>query len=172
MMGAAVRAALTVTFGFAKYGHVSYPGAGYCGDLKIVDIGFPPAAVEDVMATGTIPGKRGRPSAGAVRVPGFSQGNFGHPLIIAGGLGKGGAALLASRAALRTGAGLVTAAIPACVAAVVAAGQAELMTEPMPDVNGHFAANSDDRAPARACRAQDRAGGRTRDRRQRGYQGV
>ena len=65
IMGAAVRAALTVTFGFAKFGHVSYPGAGYCGDLKIVDIGFPSAAVEDVMPSWKIPGKRGRAPAGA-----------------------------------------------------------------------------------------------------------
>ncbi len=36
VMGAAVRAALTVTFGFAKFGHVSYPGAELCGELEIV----------------------------------------------------------------------------------------------------------------------------------------
>ncbi|MGO9059490.1 MAG: NAD(P)H-hydrate dehydratase [Candidatus Binataceae bacterium] len=138
IMGAAVRASLTVTFGFAKYGHVSYPGAGYCGDLKIVDIGFPPAAVEDVTPRGRyLESADVRPLV-RPRAPDSHKGTYGHPLIIAGGLGKGGAALLASRAALRTGAGLVTAAIPACVAVVVAAGQAELMTEPMPDVDGHF----------------------------------
>ncbi len=140
IMGAAVRAALTVTFGFAKFGHVSHPGAAYCGELKIVDIGFPPAAVDDVQPRGRYleaddvrPLLRPRPADS-------HKGTFGHPLIIAGGMGKSGAALLASRAALRTGAGLVTAAIPACVAPVVAAGQAELMTEPMPDADGHFSA--------------------------------
>src|SRR5207245_7863124 len=66
------------------------------------------------------------------------KGTYGHPLIIAGGRGKSGAALLTVRGALRTGAGLVTAAIPESVAAIVAAGQAELMTEPMPDHDGHF----------------------------------
>jgi hydroxyethylthiazole kinase-like uncharacterized protein yjeF len=140
VMGAAVRAAVTVTFGFAKFGHVSYPGAGYCGDLKIVDIGFPPAALADVRPSGLyLEGADVRPLIRS-RAPDSHKGTFGHPLIIAGSLGKGGAALLASRAALRTGAGLVTAAIPNSVAAVVAAGQAELMTEPIPDVNGHFAA--------------------------------
>ncbi len=140
VMGAAAAAAVTVTFGFAKFGHVSYPGAGYCGDLKIIDIGFPPAAVADVRPSGLyLEGADVRPLIRS-RAPDSHKGTFGHPLIIAGSLGKGGAALLASRAALRTGAGLVTAAIPNCVAAVVAAGQAELMTEPIPDVNGHFAA--------------------------------
>jgi len=140
IMGAAVHASLTVTFGFAKYGHVSYPGAGYCGDLRIVDIGFPPAALEDVKPRGRyLENADVRPLVHP-RAPDSHKGTYGHPLIIAGALGKSGAALLASRAALRTGAGLVTAAIPACVAPVVAAGQAELMTEPMPDVDGHFAA--------------------------------
>jgi ADP-dependent NAD(P)H-hydrate dehydratase / NAD(P)H-hydrate epimerase len=139
IMGAAVRAAVTVTFGFAKFGHVSYPGAGYCGDLKIVDIGFPPAAVDDVQPKGRcLETDDVRPLI-KPRAADAHKGNFGHPLIVAGSLGKGGAALLASRAALRTGAGLVTAAIPNSVAAVVAAGQAELMTEPMPDDGGHFA---------------------------------
>jgi len=140
VMGAAVAATVTVTFGFAKFGHVSYPGAGYCGDLKIVDIGFPPAAVADVRPSGLyLEGADVRPLIRS-RAPDSHKGTFGHPLIIAGSLGKGGAALLASRAALRTGAGLVTAAIPNSVAPVVAAGQAELMTEPIPEVNGHFAA--------------------------------
>ncbi len=140
IMGAAVRASLSVTFGFAKYGHVSYPGAGCCGELKIVDIGFPPAAVEDVMPHGRYLESADVRPLMRPRAQDSHKGTYGHPLIIAGGLGKGGAALLASRAALRTGAGLVTTAIPACVAVVVASGQAELMTAPMPDVDGHFAA--------------------------------
>jgi ADP-dependent NAD(P)H-hydrate dehydratase / NAD(P)H-hydrate epimerase len=142
IMGTAVRAALTVTFGFAKYGHISYPGAAHCGELKIVDIGFPEAALEDVQAKGCfLEADDIRPLIHA-RAANSHKGNFGHPLIIAGGLGKSGAALLASRGALRTGAGLVTTAVPRCVAPVVAAGQAELMTEPMPDTNGHFSAQA------------------------------
>ncbi len=52
--------------------------------------------------------------------------------------GKSGAVLLASRAALRVGAGLVTAAVPESIQPIVAAGQAELMTEPIADRDGHF----------------------------------
>jgi NAD(P)H-hydrate epimerase len=63
---------------------------------------------------------------------------YGHPLVIAGGRGKSGAALLSSRAALRMGAGLVTTAVPESIQPIVAAGQAELMTEPIADRDGHF----------------------------------
>jgi ADP-dependent NAD(P)H-hydrate dehydratase / NAD(P)H-hydrate epimerase len=142
IMGAAVRAGLTVTFGFAKFGHVSYPGAAHCGELKIVDIGFPAAAMEDVHPKGRfLESDDVRPLV-QTRAANSHKGNFGHPLIIAGSLGKSGAALLASRGALRAGAGLVTTAIPRCVAAIVAGGQAELMTEPMDDTNGHFSAQA------------------------------
>src|SRR5262249_55971157 len=65
-------------------------------------------------------------------------GSYGHPLIIAGSRGKSGAASLAARGALRAGAGLVTAAVPESAALTVAARQAELMTETLPDRDGHF----------------------------------
>ena len=41
IMGSAVRARATVTFGLPKRGHYLYPGAEYSGDLYIEDIGFP-----------------------------------------------------------------------------------------------------------------------------------
>jgi hydroxyethylthiazole kinase-like uncharacterized protein yjeF len=138
IMGAAVRAALTVTFGFAKFGHVSYPGTDFCGELKVVDIGFAPQAIELIAPSG-----RYFESAEAVPLLGTRpanshKGDYGHPIVIAGSRGKSGAAILSSRAALRTGAGLVTAAIPESVQPIVAAAQAELMTEPIAEREGHF----------------------------------
>lgn len=138
VMGAAVHATLTVTFGFAKFGHVSYPGAELCGELEIAEIGFAPAAIGEIAPEGRFfeaaearPYLRSRPQNS-------HKGNFGHVMVIAGGRGKSGAAVLASRGALRMGAGLVTAAVPEAVGAIVAAGQAELMTEPIADRDGHF----------------------------------
>jgi NAD(P)H-hydrate epimerase len=57
------------------------------------------------------------------------KGTFGHVLLVAGSLGKSGAAILSWRGALRAGAGLVTIATPSVVLPIVAAGQPEFMTE-------------------------------------------
>lgn len=138
VMGSAVRAAVTVTFGFAKYGHVSYPGAELCGCLEIAEIGFAPQAISDLSPRGQFVERIDALTLIRPRADNTHKGTYGHPLIIAGSRGKSGAALLAARGALRAGAGLVTVAIPESVSAIVAAGQAELMTEPMPDHDGHF----------------------------------
>jgi NAD(P)H-hydrate epimerase len=138
VMGAAVRANVTVTFGFAKYGHVSYPGAELCGCLEVAEIGFAPQAIRDLAPLGRLVECADVSQLIRPRAENTHKGTYGHPLIIAGGRGKAGAALLVARGALRAGAGLVTAAIPESVAPIVAAGQPELMTEPMPDHEGHF----------------------------------
>ncbi|MGH7935358.1 MAG: NAD(P)H-hydrate dehydratase [Candidatus Binataceae bacterium] len=142
LMGAAVRATLTVTFGFARFGHVSYPGAGYCGELEIAAIGFAARAIEDIAPRGRLLEVADAAALIRPRAANTHKGTYGHVLIVAGGRGKSGAAILTSRGALRVGAGLVTTAIPEAVAAIVAAGQAELMTEPMPDRDGHFDATA------------------------------
>ena len=138
VMGAAVKAALTITFGFAKYGHASYPGAEFSGALEIADIGFAASALEQIAPRGRLLERADAAPLIRARPVDSHKGNYGHPLIVAGGRGKSGAAILAARAALRSGAGLVTAAIPAAVAGIVANAQAELMTEPMPERGGFF----------------------------------
>ena len=138
VMGAAVDAAVTVTFGFAKFGHVSYPGAEYCGELKIAEIGFAPQAIDEIAPKGLFLEAKDVRGWMTPRIDNSHKGLYGHVMVIAGSRGKAGAALLASRGALRAGAGLVTAAIPNCVADVVSSGQAELMTEAIADRDGQF----------------------------------
>ena len=84
----------------------------FVGQLIVREIGSPPELVEEV-------GKRKFALARAARVravrdcrakPDGNKGNYGHALIVAGSVGKSGAAVMASWAALRVGAGLVTAA--------------------------------------------------------------
>ncbi len=60
-----------------------------------------------------------------------NKGNFGHVLVVGGSVGKSGAPAMTSLAALRSGAGLVTAAIPAPVLGLVSAVAPELMTWPL-----------------------------------------
>ncbi|MBI4061820.1 MAG: bifunctional ADP-dependent NAD(P)H-hydrate dehydratase/NAD(P)H-hydrate epimerase, partial [Elusimicrobia bacterium] len=67
------------------------------------------------------------------RESGDHKGVFGHVLIAAGSRGMAGAAILAARAALRSGAGLVTVAVPAGVAAAVAGAAPSAMTLPLPE---------------------------------------
>jgi ADP-dependent NAD(P)H-hydrate dehydratase / NAD(P)H-hydrate epimerase len=138
IMGVAVEATMTVTFGYAKVGHMSFPGAGHCGELRIFDIGFAPKAIDEVAPRARFVVADEARRFVEPRPTNSHKGMYGHPMVIAASLGKSGAALLASRGALRTGAGLVTAAVPACVQSIVAAGQAELMTEPIADRDGHF----------------------------------
>jgi ADP-dependent NAD(P)H-hydrate dehydratase / NAD(P)H-hydrate epimerase len=140
VMGAAIAADLTVTFGYAKYGHVSYPGAGCAGALEIVEIGFAPTAIGKIAPRGRMIEALEAASLLRPRGANTHKGTYGHSLIIAGSRGKSGAAILAARGALRMGAGLVTAAIPSSIATIVAVGQPELMTAPMPNRDGHFAA--------------------------------
>jgi len=139
ILGTAVRAALTVTFGYAKFGHVSYPGAEHCGELEIAEIGFAAAAIRDLAPRGRFYQAADAREYLKPRAVDANKGNFGHPIIIAGSRGKSGAAILASRAALRAGAGLVTTAIPESIQAIVAGAQAELMTEAIAEREGHFA---------------------------------
>src|SRR5439155_420742 len=61
------------------------------------------------------------------------KGTYGHLLVVAGSLGKSGAAALAAAAALRSGVGLVTVATPASQQPVVAGLVREAMTEPLPE---------------------------------------
>jgi hydroxyethylthiazole kinase-like uncharacterized protein yjeF len=101
---AAASAALTVTFHARKLGHVLSEGPLHCGALRLVDIGLGRTAGEDVTLAG----------ANAQLGKGSGQHKFdhGHALILSGGQGRGGAARLSARAALRVGAGLVTLGCP------------------------------------------------------------
>jgi hydroxyethylthiazole kinase-like uncharacterized protein yjeF len=135
-LGTAIEAEATATFGFAKVGQVLLPGARLCGTLAVIDIGL---AAEAIAAH---PPRSELLEADAVarlvpqRSPEAHKGDCGHVLVIAGSFGHTGAAQLASRAALRSGAGLVTLAGPASLYPVYAAGVLEAMTDALPDRDG------------------------------------
>jgi NAD(P)H-hydrate epimerase len=131
--GAAVRALATVTFGYPKTCLVVHPAAGSAGSLWVADLGFP--AETDALVAGDLnlgtPAELARHLA--PRDPQSHKGTFGHVLIIAGSRGMAGAAALSARGALRAGAGLVTAGLPATVAPPLLPGLPEAMLLPLPD---------------------------------------
>jgi hydroxyethylthiazole kinase-like uncharacterized protein yjeF len=142
-------AALTVTFGAPKYGHVLPPACERVGELVVADIGIPRPLLE--VARLWLLEAADAARAFPRRDPGAHKGTFGHVLVIAGSVGKTGAAVLAATAALRAGAGLVTVATPAPALPLVAAGRAEVMTEPLPvDATGALDAAAVSRALALA----------------------
>jgi ADP-dependent NAD(P)H-hydrate dehydratase / NAD(P)H-hydrate epimerase len=137
-LGACICAQATATFGFAKIGQVTFPGAGLVGKLRVVDIGIASEAVAERPPQTELlePGKVGR--LVPVRRADAHKGDCGHLLVIAGSFGKTGAAQLVSRAALRSGAGLVTLVGPAALYPIYASGVLEVMTEVLPDRDGRM----------------------------------
>jgi NAD(P)H-hydrate epimerase len=142
VLGDAVRADITVTFAFAKLGHVLYPGAEHTGRLIVADIGIPSQLMD------TAPGyeflnPQGMGSILRRRDRQAHKGSFGHCLIIAGSTGKTGAASLCANSAVRAGSGLVTLAVPESLHHILELKTTEAMTVPLPDsVSGHLASSA------------------------------
>lgn len=132
-------ATATVTFHVPKVGHFVAPGSYYTGDLILADIGIPESCSvpadhflidPDVLAA-IIPPKMDYDHK-------FSVGRV---LVAGGSTGLTGAACMAAEAALRAGAGVVTAAVPASLNRVFETKLLEVMTLPLADNGtGHLAA--------------------------------
>lgn len=127
-----VTADYTVTFTAPKTGMLLGQAEHFVGDLRVCGIGSPHELIEEI-GKGSLHWSEPHEFApfAAPRKPGGHKGDYGHALIVAGSVGKSGAAVLASWAALRAGAGLVTCATPEPVLASVAAHTPEIMTEPL-----------------------------------------
>ena len=103
--GDAIEAAVTVTFGWPKLGLLLHPARDCCGRLIAVEIGFPP------LAAGGAGAELITPDWAAARLPAREPTAYkrtsGRVLIVAGRPGMAGAAVIATEAAVRAGAGLV-----------------------------------------------------------------
>ncbi len=133
-LGTAIRASLTVTFGLPKIGHLIPPGLDYVGKVKVIDIGIPKRLVEEEkIPTYLLEKEEIQRWLSVPRNPDTHKGDYGHLLVIAGSVGKTGAAVMACQAALRMGAGLVTLAIPKSLNAIMEMKLTEVMTEPLPE---------------------------------------
>ncbi len=136
--GVCIHAHTTVTFGWAKIGHMVFPGTAFTGRLEIVDIGIPAFVVQEVgpsfrlltpeIVTPVLPS----------REPDSHKGAHGHAMLLAGATGKAGAAALAGLGALRSGAGLVTLGIPGGINSIIQSAIPEAMTLPFGDSHDEF----------------------------------
>lgn len=154
--GCAVRADLTVSFDHPKVGHASTPGALCVGELEVVDIGIP----ETKRPANLLPQTWMIDAAAAPSLlperPAFAhKGTFGHLLVVAGSPGKTGAAALAGAAAVRSGCGLVTVAVPASVHGIMEIKLTEAMTVPLAEQDGLLAVAAGDQIAqlAGSCQA-------------------
>ncbi len=133
VMGSAVKADYTVTFGLPKRGHLLYPGAECAGKLFVDDIGFPEGLLTSDEVKVEIVEKRIISLLVPERPRYSHKGDYGHVLIVAGSRGKTGAALMAARACLRAGSGLVTIGVPESLLDLFQSRVTEEMTLPLPD---------------------------------------
>ena len=133
LAGPAVRATITATFAGWKRALLLHPAAALAGEVTVIPIGIPPEEVARDIRTGLIEDADVRRHFGP-RPLDAHKGTFGHLLVVGGSRGKTGAAALACRAALRSGAGLATAATAVSQQPIVAALGLEHMTEALPEV--------------------------------------
>ena len=130
-----VRADRTVTIGLPKRGLLMHPGAELAGKLEVVDIGFPEQVVDaqdiKVNWTSATQAAQWMPP----RPLSSHKGSYGRVLVVAGSTGMTGAAALASEAALRAGAGLVTLATPRHLNPILEGLLPEVMTLPLPETD-------------------------------------
>lgn len=105
VLGIAVKADMTVTFGLPKPCHVLYPGRELCGKLKVASIGIPRFLRESKQITRQIITKQMVKKMLPKRVKDSHKGSYGKVLAIAGSKAYLGAAILTSIATLRVGCG-------------------------------------------------------------------
>ncbi len=124
-----VRSDLTVTMGLPKLDCIQPENVDAVGNLEVVDLGIPAELVDAVKGSSDV--ALIHPSDLAPLFPRRSRdthkGDYGHVLCIGGSKGFSGAIAMASKAALRSGAGLVSAFVPESIHALVASAVPEAM---------------------------------------------
>jgi NAD(P)H-hydrate epimerase len=145
-----VVATATATFACAKPGHWIAPGKQQTGELQVIDIKVPQGAPIEVdvglltaRVHALVPGRR----------PAGTKFSSGHVVVAGGSSGLTGAPCLAAEAAMRAGAGYVTALVPGSLELVFETRLLEIMTRGLPDEDGALCAAGVDAALAASERA-------------------
>jgi NAD(P)H-hydrate epimerase len=135
--GEAFRATLTVAMGFLKVGNVVFPGAEYCGEIRVEDVGIPAQLAKSVQVS--VPTDGDIASLLPTRSATSNKGSGGRLLVIGGSRDFVGAPALASLAAYRAGAGLVEVAVPESIEPTVGGHILEAIYRPLQEEDGQIA---------------------------------
>ncbi len=132
VFGPCIQADWTVTFALPKLGLALEPGAGYAGRLEIADIGIPRKLIYSQKFDKHLLTPEWCRSYLPYRETCGHKGLFGRVLVVGGSPGLSGAVVMAATAALKAGAGLVTAAVPQSIHDIMEMKTTEVMTCPLP----------------------------------------
>lgn len=153
-VGPHVRAGLTVTIGLPKIGMMLEPGIQATGAVVVADIGFPPDLLaDDAITVNLLTHDEVRRMLPARR-PSGHKGTFGRVMILAGSEGMTGSAILAARAAARSGVGLVFSAYPRPLGQFVEGQLVEPVKIPLDGQEGWFTEEQAEAAVEAAGRMQ------------------
>lgn len=141
IMGCGVQATKTVCLVCYKAGNVMYPGSAYCGEVVVEDIAMPSELVEkcdgvkvmnDDLIASFLPKRKAH----------SNKGSYGKALLIGGSMRMHGALAMCAKAALTSGIGTLTVALPSSIHAIMAGKMEECMLLPLSDENGFFSTQS------------------------------
>ncbi len=131
-----IRADHTLAIGLMKVDLATCPGRSWCGSVEVADIGFPDKAIVAERLYLAMPEQHEMAGLIPAHLPGDHKGSRGRVAIVAGSAGMAGAATLASRAALRSGAGMVMLGSPAGLMDALTARHTEVMLRSLPETAG------------------------------------
>ncbi len=143
ILGSSIRADYTATYACAKPGHVLHYGPEFAGKIHVIDIGIPPEAMERAKITTELldKGTAAKLISSLKRVDNVHKGSHGHLAVLAGSIGKTGAATLAVKSALRTGTGLVSLFTAKDLNTIYESLLVEAMTIPLPSSTSFLSIN-------------------------------
>ena len=126
------KATHTVTFIAAKPALLQEKNTAVCGEISVLDIGIATADVQSVLENNVLKYEQ-IAACFKKREADSHKGVFGHVLAVCGSVGMAGAAILSAKAVLRSGAGLLTVALPRSIYPIVSAAVPEAVFLPLPE---------------------------------------
>ncbi len=136
-----IRADYTLSFQVPKLAFMFPSNEKFLGHWYLIDIGLHPEAIQKTETKNHLILASDVSSLYRPRKKFAHKGHFGHAYLMAGSYGKAGAAVLTAKAAIRTGAGLLTAQIPNAAYSVFQTAVPEAMC--IPDENPHFVSSAE-----------------------------